>query len=278
MKAYLTVQCQAHCIQYSRPGELYREDCYIHTTRGTMGLFFLFVSTLAICLVCLTPTVHSFTVTSKFNVKCRMTLRNISRVLPTSRVPVRMAESDEEFDENSNDVDDVSDEVLDVLDTEIVPEVAVEEPEVPKEVELDPYEVAVKALEAQLKSEVLMIESLLKSERNSLSKIKDKASESGKNGYFIVQAKVAEFQKNKAVEQKMRVTKNKREFVMKMLPVVDAFRAAPGISPAETEREDSMHKNFGSLLSSILVVFEKYGYKEYDAGKLPSRVLCVSWN
>ena len=67
-----------------------------------------------------------------------------------------------------------------------------------------------------MRSEITSIESNLKSERNALSKIKDKASESGKNGYFMVQAMVAEFQRVKAVEYKACVTRNKREFVSKM--------------------------------------------------------------
>jgi molecular chaperone GrpE (heat shock protein) len=153
-------------------------------------------------------------------------------------------------------------EELEVMDTEVVSATVAETPAI----ELDPYAVAVKALEVELAGEITTKETILKAERNSLSRAKDKASESGKNGYFMIQAKVAEFQKNKAVEQKSRVTKNKREFVLKMLPVVDAFRAAPLISTSSTDREISMHKSFGSLLESILVVFEKYGFKEYDAG------------
>jgi molecular chaperone GrpE (heat shock protein) len=46
-----------------------------------------------------------------------------------------------------------------------------------------------------------------------------------------------------------------------MLPVVDLFRQAPTVVPAITEREQNMHKNFGSLLDSILNIIEKYGYK-----------------
>ena len=50
-----------------------------------------------------------------------------------------------------------------------------------------------------------------------------------------------------------------------MLPVVDLFREAPTKAVANTEREEQMHKSFGSLLTSILTVFEKYGYKEFQA-------------
>jgi len=89
----------------------------------------------------------------------------------------------------------------------------------------------------------------------------------------MVQAQVAEFLKKKDTEQKGRVAKNKRDFVDKILPVVDAFNAAPINVPAETEREENMHKSFGSLVSSIMIVFEKYGVKEYvaeEGGKLDS--------
>ena len=47
--------------------------------------------------------------------------------------------------------------------------------------------------------------------------------------------------------------------------MVDAFNAAPISYPAETEREENMHKSFGSLVGSIMIVFEKYGIKEYSA-------------
>lgn len=124
---------------------------------------------------------------------------------------------------------------------------------------------ATKKLENSLKKEYEYLETALKSERNLLNLKRDKVSVSGKNGYFFVQAEVAEFQKKQSKEQKSRVNKNKREFVLKMLPVVDAFRAAPTIAPSQNEREESMHKNFGSLCNSIIVVFEKYGFKEYDA-------------
>ena len=228
--------------------------------------FSLLLSTVAISLVSFTS-VQSFALRSSFTRRCD-TAKNFERVRLAKVSPIKMSDVDDA--DGASDVDDVAtneedDEILDILDTEIVAteDKVVEEPKI-----LDPYEEAVKALEAQLTSEVTTIESNFKSERNSLSKIKDKASESGKNGYFIVQAKVAEFQKNKAVEQKIRVSKNKKEFVLKMLPVVDAFRAAPSISPPTSDREENMHKNFGSLLASIMVVFEKYGYKEYDAGNV----------
>ena len=186
-----------------------------------------------------------------------------ARSVGDARLRMMVEDNETEVDGTEPSVEAEKEEELDILDTEIVSSSIVETPPI----ELDPYEIAVKALEAEIVGNITNKEMILKSERNSLSKTKDKASESGKNGYFMIQAKVAEFQKNKATEQKSRVTKNKREFVLKMLPVVDAFRAAPLISTSSTDREISMHKSFGSLLDSILVVFEKYGFKEYDAGE-----------
>ena len=226
---------------------------------------------MAACLVSFPRLVYSLVMNSKYTGKHRSSTTNFQQTPFTRKTIYRMSVSDEEVDLPDGDIDnefEAKAEVLDIADAEIVPEPGVAEIVEPKEVELvDPHEVAIKTLEAQLRTEIINIESNLKSERNALSKVKDKSSESGKNGYFIVQAKVAEFQKVKAVEQKARVIRNKREFVNKMLPVVDAFRAAPGVSPATSDREESMHKNFGSLLQSIMVVFEKYGFKEYDAGE-----------
>jgi molecular chaperone GrpE (heat shock protein) len=63
------------------------------------------------------------------------------------------------------------------------------------------------------------------------------------------------------------VARNKRDFVEKMLPWVDAFRSAPTRVPAVTEKGLTMHKSFGSLLESVLAVFGKYGYKEFIPSK-----------
>lgn len=65
----------------------------------------------------------------------------------------------------------------------------------------------------------------------------------------------------------MRVERSKREFVEKMLPVLDEFRNATLAVPPDTEKEATMHKSFESLLGNVLAVFEKYGYSEYSAGK-----------
>ena len=50
--------------------------------------------------------------------------------------------------------------------------------------------------------------------------------------------------------------------------MVDAFRSAPNNTPAQTEKGDQMHKSFHSLLDSVLLVFSKYGFKEFSVGKL----------
>ena len=133
--------------------------------------------------------------------------------------------------------------------------------------EQTPYEAEVSKYQNKLEKELEYIQSVLTCEQGLLKLRKDSITVSGKNGYFFVQAEVAEFQKRKDKEQKARVLRNKKEFVQKMLPVVDAFRAAPMMAPAENEREESMHKNFGSLCDSIIVVFEKYGFKEFNSGE-----------
>ena len=143
---------------------------------------------------------------------------------------------------------------------------------------LSPYQEAVLKYKTQVEKELEYIESVLKCERNLLMLRKDTITVSGKNGYYFVQAEVAEFQKKKEIEQKKRVIRNKREFVQRMLPVVDSFRAAPTVAPSSNEREESMHKNFGSLSKSLIDVFEKYGYKEFDAGGSTNCIIHTSRN
>ena len=103
-----------------------------------------------------------------------------------------MEVSDEEINAGAVDVNndyEESEKTLDILDSEIIPELEVTEILDPEEFELvNPYEIAVKVLWAQLRTEIINIESNLISERNALSKIKDNASESGKKVYFMVQA------------------------------------------------------------------------------------------
>ena len=52
--------------------------------------------------------------------------------------------------------------------------------------------------------------------------------------------------------------------VRKILPVIDMFRSSRQRVPAENDREESMHTNFGALLDSILLVLRKLGYEEYE--------------
>lgn len=137
-------------------------------------------------------------------------------------------------------------------------------PPPPVVIEKSPLEIAIKLKEDMLEQEVMSLESRLRSERLSLSRARDKISETGKNGYFILQAQVAEFLKKKDVEQKDKVVENKREFIFKMLPVIDAFKSASITAPATTDREQKMHDSYGALLKGIMIVFDKYGYKEYN--------------
>ena len=163
-------------------------------------------------------------------------------------------ESEEEVEEGEGAIHE---------DDEVEIELEEQEEEQKEEPEPTPLEKAIAEKEAELQKKLIDLEAKLRAERISSSKIKDRLSESGKTGFFMVQAQVAEFLKKKDIEQKARVKKNKREFVSMILPVVDAFYTAPVEYPATTEKEENMHKSFGSLVSSIMIVFEKYGVKEY---------------
>lgn len=163
-----------------------------------------------------------------------------------------------------------------------------QEVDTPAVEEEDPTAKLIAEMESKLTLELELLQDSLVVERKNIARTKDKISESGKNGFFIVQAQVNNFQvehllnkiayhhfhlapsqlqRDKEVQQKQRVAKNKKEFVTKMLPVVDGFREAPIVAPASTERGHSIHKNFGALLTGILTVFEKYGFKEYSVGE-----------
>lgn len=61
-------------------------------------------------------------------------------------------------------------------------------------VKVDPMAEAIKAFENKLTQEAKISENVLRNERLKLTRLKDKESESGKNGFFIVQAQVSEFQ------------------------------------------------------------------------------------
>ena len=64
---------------------------------------------------------------------------------------------------------------------------------VPGVVTVDPFIQAVALKEEKLMQELQSLESELRAERATLTRLKDKMSESGKNGYFIVQAQVNDY-------------------------------------------------------------------------------------
>lgn len=66
-------------------------------------------------------------------------------------------------------------------------------PEVESLAEVDPVAQATIDQEKRLAEELQHLETVLKSERVSLIKVRDNLSESGKNGFFIVQAQVNDF-------------------------------------------------------------------------------------
>jgi hypothetical protein len=72
-------------------------------------------------------------------------------------------------------------------------------------IEEDPELVALKKQQKELEDKLAAAENQLRAERRSLVNLKDQASESGKGGYFMVQAQVAEFKKSKDAQQKARV-------------------------------------------------------------------------
>lgn len=56
---------------------------------------------------------------------------------------------------------------------------------------------AVKAYELKLQKEIVDLENILRAERLNLARVKDRVSESGKSGFFMVQAQVNDFQVSK---------------------------------------------------------------------------------
>ena len=77
-----------------------------------------------------------------------------------------------------------------------------------------------------------------------------------------------EWNKQKDAQQKKRIKANKREFVLKMLPTVDAFKQVASDLPPTNEREENMHESLGKIqYDQILRAFEKFGYCEFSAEK-----------
>ena len=58
---------------------------------------------------------------------------------------------------------------------------------------VDEVSLAIANKEAQLRDEVQKLEDILRTERLNLSKVKDKISESGKTGFYIIQAQVNDY-------------------------------------------------------------------------------------
>jgi molecular chaperone GrpE len=129
----------------------------------------------------------------------------------------------------------------------------------------DPETIARKKFEEQLQSELSKAEILLRNERIQLSKTRDKISESGKNGFFLVKAKVNDFLRSKEAQEKELIAQKRREVVLKLLPILDKFRTIAQEIPAETKRETNMHDSFNACLKSILIVIQRYGYEETEA-------------
>jgi len=224
-------------------------------------------------LIIVLSTVNSYSIISRYSTSISIYKYNniisnsrfhriINGINPNSRLYSNNDDSNNSDEVEDNDNDNNTNEVTDDnIETDATEDnVANTEEAAP----LSPEEQAIVNKEKELKNQLENLENQLRKARVDLVRVKDKISESGKNGYFIQQAQVAEFLKKKDAEQKERVQRNKRDFVMKMLPVVDLFREAPIKAVANTDREEQMHKNFGSLLTSILTVFEKYGYKEFQ--------------
>ena len=58
---------------------------------------------------------------------------------------------------------------------------------------VDEVSLAIANKEAKLRDEVQKLEDILRTERLNLSKVKDKISESGKTGFYIIQAQVNDY-------------------------------------------------------------------------------------
>lgn len=129
----------------------------------------------------------------------------------------------------------------------------------------DPARATEKKLKQDLQAELTKAESVLRNERIQLSRTKDRISESGKNGFFLVKAQVNDFLRTKDAEQKELVAQKRRDVVLKLLPILDKLRSTPKEIPAETKRETNMHESFNALLRSILIVIERNGYQETEA-------------
>lgn len=195
-------------------------------------------------------------------------LTSLHRIHRTS-FPVHFHSYDSEVDKDET-ARNGSDEIIEEgINAEVGDEAEKVEDDATEE-KIDLEAQAIEKYEKVLKQQVELFENTLRSERISASKARDKLSESGKAGYFMVQAQVNDFLRKSDAAQKDRVIANKREFVKKMLPIIDSFRNTPLTIPADTETGQNMHTGFGALLTGILNVIDKYGFKEFvpDLGDL----------
>lgn len=65
---------------------------------------------------------------------------------------------------------------------------------------VDPYQVAVIKLEMELQEKVSNLQEMVRRERVAEGKLRDKISESGKMGFYMIQAQVTDFQVTKAIQ------------------------------------------------------------------------------
>ena len=103
----------------------------------------------------------------------------------------------DETDETDFESDSVEEDNINIADIENMIE-EMENPTNSTIIEEDSEEnrraAAVKAYELKLQKEVVDLENILRAERLNLARIKDRVSESGKSGFFMVQAQVNDFQ------------------------------------------------------------------------------------
>ena len=177
-------------------------------------------SMVAACILCMNSA-------TAFRLGTARTVTIVRRPRTVRQAPVLHLSADAEVDAASVDVKGSEAEAgaaAEDGESELVEDDGEDEKAVAEvEPELSPLELAIKSAEADLAKELAGAEEELRRARLEASRTKDKLFESGKSGFFVVQSKVSTFRKDQASEQAKRVARSKREFVIKMLPVVDAF-------------------------------------------------------
>lgn len=168
-----------------------------------------------------TSNVYAFLINPISRYKCEFNSKYCINKLPQSTTLLHM---------NMNNNETVEEIDIEVSETNTNAIVGKKKDDEKNDESLTSYQKAIKNYETNLQKELIYIESVLLSERNLLQFKKDQKTMSGKNGFYYIQAEVAEYQKKKLKKEKLLVKQNKYEFVMKILPVIDAFRAAPQIA------------------------------------------------